>query len=67
MSKKCKYYRDHGTDQYTPDCFADGDSVHPYDIEGSHCEYCGLKIKYKEGISPPTHTDFEEWIHNQPY
>ena len=38
---------------YTPECcIEDGDSandIHPQDIEGDFCQFCGGKIKKKTG------------------
>lgn len=48
MGKKCKYYRESPIEQYTPECTGFYTSVHPDDIEGDFCPYCGRKIKLKE-------------------
>lgn len=51
---KCKYYRESDIEQYTPSCCIDSDneptdSMHPEDIHGAYCPFCGRKIKFKEG------------------
>jgi len=58
MSKKCKYYRESKIEQFTPSCSrVEGGcavlAVHPEDIDGDFCQYCGGKIKFKEGVAHP--------------
>lgn len=55
MSKKCKYYREDEIEQYTPECAGDSTGVHPSDIEGDYCQFCGRKIKFKEFTTVPEH------------
>ena len=50
---KCKYYRESDMEQYTPTCTGDGWSMHPADIYGDYCQFCGNKIKYKEHTPVP--------------
>jgi hypothetical protein len=56
---KCKYYRASEIEMYTPECsdfFEDGFAfyhVHPSDIEGKYCQFCGGKIKFKEFTEHP--------------
>lgn len=49
---KCKYYRESQIEAYIPECCVeDGvafNDVHPDDIEGSYCQFCGGHIKLKE-------------------
>ncbi|GAG04407.1 unnamed protein product [marine sediment metagenome] len=45
MGKKCKYRRPAENVQYTPDCTGNTHSVHPQNIIGRHCQFCGKKIK----------------------
>ena len=52
---KCKYYRESPNEQYTPTCTGTSWSVHPEDIEGDFCQFCGGKIKLKEYTPIPYH------------
>lgn len=52
----CKYYRESEIYQYTPECTGQGRSVHPSDIEGNYCQFCGDKIDYKEDTEVPAST-----------
>lgn len=53
MSKKCRYFRESEIEQYTPECTGTSNSVHPEDILGDYCQFCGKKIKLREGVPPP--------------
>ena len=55
MAKKCKYYREDEITQYTPECTGNTTGVHPQDIKGDYCQYCGKKIKFKEWTTVPKH------------
>jgi len=50
---KCKYYRENTNLQYTPEC--SDRSIHPQDIRGDYCQYCGREIKIKEFTELPQH------------
>lgn len=50
---KCKYYREYEGDSYTPSCTGDTNSMHPEDILGEYCQFCGDKIKFKEFTKVP--------------
>lgn len=52
---KCNYYRESPIEQYTPECTGEGEAVHPDDINGDYCQFCGKKIKFKEYTEVPKH------------
>lgn len=56
-SDTCKHYRDSPIVQYTPDCAVEFGrrlhSVHPDDIHGDYCQYCGREIEIKEYTTHP--------------
>lgn len=51
--KKCKYYREQANENYVPSCTGDYNHIHRFAIEGTHCKFCGRKIKYKEFAEVP--------------
>lgn len=47
-SKECNYYRTSPITQYQTECCGKLSAVHPSDILGEYCQYCGRKIKFNE-------------------
>ena len=58
---KCKYYRESDIEQYTPTCTGVGWSMHPEDIHGEYCTFCGKKIKFKDDTPVPQELLEEEY------
>jgi hypothetical protein len=53
VRKKCRYYAENQLVTYTPACTGDSNDVHPESIEGDFCQFCGRKIKFMDGVTPP--------------
>jgi hypothetical protein len=51
--QKCKYYSESAIEMYTPECTGDDWAVHPTDIDGDYCQFCGKKIKFKDNTKVP--------------
>lgn len=61
MSKKvCKYYRECHITTYTPECTGTDNHMHPDDILGDFCPFCGRKIQLKEFTEIPFNLKKEE-------
>lgn len=52
MSESCKYYAEDNITLFEPKCREIWASIHPDDVEGEFCQFCGKKIKWLEHTSP---------------
>lgn len=54
----CKYYQESPICTYSPECCIEKDGfvsndIHPEDIEGDYCQFCGNKIQILENTPLP--------------